>query len=180
VKILRVRPGAEQKQGPETAPLPGEQNGWPPVLTPENWGPAPASPQYQNPETGTAGSGGPNTSSGTAPILGPGLRTLSTGTAVIASRGTRAIGRILMERAAEPGSIVHGIWHCRPKTMAAHHRDTPGTGLGRAAEIQQHTLGKALKVSGTALSALGDSVVAQWVLIGVAVYVVLAFVFLVL
>ncbi len=182
MKILRVRPAAEPKHEPGHAPLPGERDGWLPVLTPGNWGQPPASAEYQNPAAGTPGSGGSSSGagSGTVPILVPALRTLSTGTAGAASRGTRTAGRVLAARAEEPGSIVHAVWHCRPKTMAAHHRDIESTGFGRVAQIQQHTLGKALKISGIALSALGDSVVAQWVVIGVAVYVVATFVFLVL
>lgn len=136
------------------------------------------------PATAAVTGTGPATATGTPAVTASTgsavLRTIGAGTAAVASCGTRAAGRALAARAEEPASIVYAIWHCRPKTMAAHHRDIPGISLGRAAEIQQHTIGKALKISGTALSALGDSVVVQWVVAVVAVYVVLAFVFLVL
>ena len=154
--------------------------------------PTPAVVPWWELERATGNENVPATGSVTAPVTGPAtapvhgatgsavLRTIGTATASVAASATGSAGRAVSARAGEPGSIVHAIVHCRPRSIATHHRDIQNLGLGRAAELQQHTLGKALKISGTALSALGDSVVAQWVVAGVAVYVVLAFVFLVL
>jgi hypothetical protein len=173
VKILRVRATQTETADGDPAAVPW----WEMERTPTGNSAAATG-------SGTAPPPSPATGAATAPVTGSSgngvLRAIGTGTASMASSATGSAGRALAARAAKPGSIVHAIAHCRPHSIATHHREIENLTLGRVAELQQHTLGKALKISGTALSALGDSVAAQWVAMGVAVYIVLSFVFLVL
>jgi hypothetical protein len=139
--------------------------------------------------TGPAGTG---TGEDASPTLAG--RVIAAGTeraARVARTGTRRAGGAIGRLGRTPGTVVHAVWNCRPLTIGEHAeharrhgwvpegRDPEGL-LGRAGEVHQRTIGRALKYGSTAVSRMADNPVAQWIAMLVIVLIAIAILCLVL